>query len=149
MLPTAIVSHGRPHVNPYFAMTVGFPSQPVTLNPSMIHPQIAALSDRIRELVASSGMTQAEIGRALGVGKSTVNKWVKGERTPTMQNLIELAELLGIEMKEIWEGAVSVPSTPEQRLMIEQMARMTPEQQQALLTLAATMGVKHGGLGEN
>ena len=105
----------------------------------MLHPQIAALAARIRTLIEASDYTQADVGRALGVAKSTVNKWMSGGRTPTMQNLIELAELLGVDMRELWEGPEAIPTTPEQRLMVEQMSRMTPEQQQAFLAMAATM----------
>lgn len=107
----------------------------------MIHPQLELLARRIRALVAASGFSQVEIARSIGVDKSTVSKWIKGERTPTMQNLVDLAELLGVEMKELWDGPEAIPSTPEQRLMIERMRNMTPEQQQAFLALAAaTLG---------
>ena len=132
-------SHSWPHVNPRVVTDLGCASHLLTRDPLMLHPQIATLAARIRALIEASDFTQAEIGRALGVDKSTVNKWMTGGRTPTMQNLIELAELLGVDMREIWEGPEAIPTTPEQRLMVEQMARMTPEQQQAFLAMAATM----------
>jgi len=60
-----------------------------------------------------------------------------------VQNLVDLAALLGIEMDAIWKGPQATPATPEQRLLVEKMASMTPEQQQALLALAtATVGLK-------
>lgn len=55
-----------------------------------------------------------------------------------MKNLIDLAELLGVEVEEMWAGPNATPSTPEQKAMMERMAQMTPEQQQAFLALAAS-----------
>jgi len=60
-----------------------------------------------------------------------------------MKNLIDLADLLGVETRELWEGPQAMPSTPEQRAMMERMGRMSSEQQQAFLALAAaTLGGK-------
>lgn len=56
-----------------------------------------------------------------------------------MQNLIDLARLVEVDVRELWEGPEAIPSTPEQRAMLERLGRMSPEQQQALLALAETM----------
>lgn len=58
-----------------------------------------------------------------------------------MKNLLELAELLNVEMADLWTGPEATPATPEQKLMMERMGSMTAEQQQAFLAFAAaTMG---------
>lgn len=54
-----------------------------------------------------------------------------------MKNLMELADLLGGEASDYWSGPEAIPATPEQRALLAKMAQMTPEQQQALLALAA------------
>lgn len=60
-----------------------------------------------------------------------------------MQNLVDLAALLGVEAVDLWQGPQAIPTTPEQKLLVEKMGAMTPEQQQALLALAAaTLGLK-------
>lgn len=106
----------------------------------MIDPRLKALASRIRDAINGSPYTAADVARHLEVDKSAVSRWMKGERTPTMKNLIDLADLLQKELDELWTGPVSTPTTPEQQLMLTRMAEMTPEQQQALLSLAATMG---------
>lgn len=58
-----------------------------------------------------------------------------------MQNLIDLAALLDVEVRELWEGGVVRPATPEQRAMLDEMANLDPAQQEALLALARTMRV--------
>lgn len=111
----------------------------------MIDPRLKALSERLKRLIDASGLAQIDVSKALGVDKSTISKWTKGERTPTMKNLMDLADLLQVEMTDLWAGEESLPSTPEQKLMMDRMAKLTPEQQQALLALAATMPVQSQG----
>lgn len=103
----------------------------------MIDPRLQALADRIKAAIDVSTYSATEVARLIGVDKSAVSRWISGERTPTMKNLMDLADLLDIEMAELWEGPTSMPATPEQRALQERMNRMTPEQQQSLLALAA------------
>lgn len=105
----------------------------------MIDPRLQLLADTIKASIDASTYTPAEVARAIGVDKSAVSRWMSGERTPTLQNLIDLAELLGVEMRDLWDGAHATPATPEQKAMLARMANMTPEQQQAFLALAATL----------
>jgi transcriptional regulator with XRE-family HTH domain len=112
--------------------------------PLMIDPRLKELADKIRALVEASPYQAVEIARQLGVDKSAVSKWISGERTPTMKNLIDLADILQIDMQELWTGPSAVPSTPEQRMMIELMGGMTLEQQQAWLAATAA-AFKKGG----
>lgn len=110
----------------------------------MLDPRLQLLADRIRLLVDESGLTRTEIAAAIGVDKSAITKWTKGDRTPTMKNLMDLADLLQVEMTDLWTGPEVLPATPEQKLMQDRMSKMTPEQQQALLALAATMAGQPG-----
>lgn len=104
----------------------------------MIDPRLQQLADTIKALIEASSYSPADVARAIGVDRSAVSRWMAGGRTPTMQNLIDLAELLGVEVRDMWEGPNATPTTPEQKAMIERMASMTPEQQQAFLALAAS-----------
>lgn len=118
-------------------------SQTVIPLTSMLDPRLKVLAQKIDRLVKASSYSPAELSRLLGVDRSAVSKWMSGDRTPTMKNLLELAEVLNIEMAELWTGEEAVPSTPEQKLMVERMRSMTTEQQQAFLAFAAaTMGIQ-------
>lgn len=112
------------------------PVRSVSMN---IDTRLAELAATLKRLIESSTYKPAEIARVLSVDRSVVGRWMTGERTPTMKNLMELAELLGVEMAEIWQGEEALPSTPEQRLMVDRMRSMTAEQQQAFLAMAATI----------
>lgn len=103
----------------------------------MIDPRLERLAARIKALIDASPYNAAEVAREVGVDKSSVSRWTKGTRTPSVQNLIDLAALLGVEQSALWDGPQAFPATPEQRLMLEKMAGMSPEQQQALLAFVA------------
>lgn len=106
---------------------------------AIIDPRLKQLSENLRRFVSVAGLTRAEISRVLEVDDSAVTRWLNGERTPTLKNLMDLAALIGVEMAELWAGPNATPATPEQQAMLLKMGEMTPEQQQALLALAATM----------
>lgn len=119
----------------------GYPSasQLLRSSPAMLDPRLQQLAATIKSAIETSTYTPADVARAIGVDKSAVSRWMSGERTPTLQNLIDLAELLGVEMREMWEGEHAIPATPEQKAMLQRMSQMSPEQQQAFLALAATL----------
>jgi len=105
----------------------------------MPEPRLRQLAENIRRYIGISTYSPAEIARALGVDKSAISRWMNGQRTPTVQNLIELARLLEIEITELWDGEQVLPATPEQRLMVELMGKMTTEQQETFLAMAKTL----------
>lgn len=104
---------------------------------SMLDPRLKRLAARIGALIGASPYSSRDIAREIGVDKSSVSRWISGSRTPTVQNLIDLAALLGVEQSALWEGPQVMPATPEQRLIVEKMKGMTVEQQQALLAFVA------------
>ncbi|GHH52441.1 helix-turn-helix domain-containing protein [[Pseudomonas] boreopolis] len=104
----------------------------------MVDPRLQSLAERLKRLIEQSEFNAAEVAREVGVDKSTVSKWMSGERTPTMKNLMDLADLLGVEMRDLWEGPTSMPSTPEQRAMLEHFGRLPLARQQAYLALIAS-----------
>lgn len=112
-------------------------SQPLIPPPPMLDPRLQQLADRIRRLINESSFSAGDVASALKVDKSAVSRWMSGQRTPTLQNLIDLAALLDVEMRELWEGPEAMPATPEQRAMLERMSQMSSEQQQAFLALAS------------
>lgn len=110
---------------------------PIGLACYMSDAQLQTIAANIRRVVGRSGLSASDIARELGVDRSAVSRWMSGERVPIVQHLIELAKLLDIEVTELWDGGQAEPATPEQKGMLALMARMSPQQQQALLALAA------------
>ncbi|MBQ3142083.1 MAG: helix-turn-helix transcriptional regulator [Bacilli bacterium] len=51
---------------------------------------------RLKELRINRGLTQSELGKILNVTKATICCYEKGNRTPTIENLIDLVNYFGI-----------------------------------------------------
>ena len=59
------------------------------------------IGERIKEARIAKNMTQQEVGDALGVSKVSVCGYEKGTRTPTMENFLDLIELLDLDVKYV------------------------------------------------
>jgi transcriptional regulator with XRE-family HTH domain len=69
---------------------------------------MAEVGKKIRKLRETLGITQEEVAKALGVSKSTVSKWEKGERTPSLGILERICELFQISVDTLFS-----PREPE------------------------------------
>lgn len=68
-----------------------------------IDPQLTGRS--IRRLIRSSGMTVREVSEALGLlTDNPVYKWMRGEGTPSLDNLYVLSQMFHVTINDILEG---------------------------------------------
>lgn len=105
----------------------------------MLDTRLELLAARLRKARDDAQASHGYIAQNLDVDESTVSRWMNGSRTPTVKNLIELAELLGLEMTDLWDGPEVLPATAEQRMVVEAMKGLDTAQQQAILALISTM----------
>ena len=68
------------------------------------------LGNRICSHREALGLTQAELGRLLGVSGKAVSKWENGQITPKSTMLTRLAEILGMSIDELLTG--KTPESP-------------------------------------
>lgn len=59
------------------------------------------LASRIKEKRMKAQMTQEFVAESLGVSRQAVSKWETGASDPSTRNLIELANLFEIDVKEL------------------------------------------------
>ena len=52
-------------------------------------------------LIRDSGNTTKDIEKACGVQRQTVNKWINGNRLPSIDNLVIIADMLNVDVLEI------------------------------------------------
>ena len=71
------------------------------------------LGERIRAARKKKGLTQTELGNAVGVEIKTIHRWEKGERTPRVEELKRLAQALNVNINELLNG------TPEENWTLE------------------------------
>ena len=61
------------------------------------------MRNRVRELRSDVGMTQADLGEALGVSRQTINSIEGGRYLPSLPLAIRIARLFGAGVQEIFE----------------------------------------------
>lgn len=100
------------------------------------------MGDRIRQLRIEHGMTQEELGKAVGLQRAAINKYEKGIveniRRTTIMKLAQVLHttpsyLMGYEEKEISELSAL------QESIVEKVFELTPENQETLLGIIDTL----------
>lgn len=56
--------------------------------------------DNLRDILIEQGYTQRDLAEAIGVTESTISRYVRKERIPTIKNLINMSMELGIDLEE-------------------------------------------------
>ncbi len=64
---------------------------------------------RIGYIRAQLAISQADLGKALGLGRVSITRWESGTRTPRRIDLLRLADILGIQPLWLVEGVGTVP----------------------------------------
>ena len=59
------------------------------------------LNERIAAARRAAGMSQEQLGEALGVSRQAVSKWESGASDPITVNLLALAKLYGVSADEL------------------------------------------------
>ena len=54
------------------------------------------IADKIKQLLVSNNMTQADLAKNLNITRSSVNAWEMGISSPSTAYLVELAELFHV-----------------------------------------------------
>lgn len=73
------------------------------------------LAQRLYELRRSSGISQEDLARKLGVSRQAVSKWECGESVPGTDNLIALARLYGVELGSLVGIDVKAAGSEDER----------------------------------
>ncbi len=70
------------------------------------------IGDRIRELRAAQGMSQAELAERVGLTDEAVSRAERGVTLPTVRTLGSIARALGVGLAELAEGGAPAGSPP-------------------------------------
>ena len=75
-----------------------------------LRPGLAPLGKRIQQARRGAGLTQPQVGRALGVSKQQVSHWETGRSDITREHLLHLAKLFAVDMDWLARGTlIEVP----------------------------------------
>jgi putative transcriptional regulator len=59
--------------------------------------------NRIKAAIADAGIEQQELAKILGVSPDTVSRWCTNRHQPSVPEVFEIAEALGIEVCKVLE----------------------------------------------
>jgi transcriptional regulator with XRE-family HTH domain len=62
----------------------------------------------VTKLMEKQELSDAELGRRLGVSRQSVRRWRQGIAHPKFRVLPKFAELLGVELEELWGGRPTI-----------------------------------------
>lgn len=94
----------------------------------------------IERLRIERGWTEYYLAERVGLPQSTISTWYRKNMIPTLPSLEKICDGLGITLSQLFaEGEEAVSLTENQRVLLKQWATLTPQQQEALLTLMKTM----------
>jgi transcriptional regulator with XRE-family HTH domain len=102
---------------------------------------MAGIGNRIKKAREATGMSQAEMGRRLGVTRSGVSQWENERTAPTTRNISAIAVLLDVSWEWLTTGREGVEDAPgarggyreglrlnaDERELIERYRRANPE----------------------
>lgn len=103
-----------------------------------------SIGENIRSLRVSRGLTQAQLGDAVGVSDKAVSTWESGKREPRISAVEKLAEFFGVTASALLcsEKCGTEPSSDFEKFMVEAYRRMDAEQRAFLR--AALVGALTG-----
>lgn len=107
----------------------------------LIDPANAALGARIRQARETKGIKPAELGRRLGVTRSSVSQWESGLTVPASENLVQIASILGVTLDWLDAGGKRVlrliQMAPGPEIELVDWKKLSPEQTKVLTAIAA------------
>jgi len=104
-----------------------------------INDYLKALGNNINKAIIGSNYKQIEIAEKLGVTRSTISRWVKGDRIPTASNLIKLAKLLKIDVVEFWQNIETADISPSYRKLLKLLNELPEHKIIAVLEVVKSM----------
>jgi 7-cyano-7-deazaguanine reductase len=71
-----------------------------------LRPGLAPMGKRMQQARRGAGLTQPQVGRALGVSKQQVSHWETGRSDITRAHLLRLAKLFAVEIEWLARGTL-------------------------------------------
>ena len=77
---------------------------------------LTTLGERIRDARRAAGLSQEKLAERVGVTRQAVTKWENGQSAPSTENLLRLAEVLGVPANTLLDAAA-----PELQMQADQI----------------------------
>jgi transcriptional regulator with XRE-family HTH domain len=103
------------------------------------------ISKRIVALRAERDLSQNDLARQIGVGKSSIAHWELGTREPTVKHRARLAEVFGVPLEQLLpevredQAKTVVITEPELIAFVRHYRKLNPRARRSILTVAQTL----------
>ena len=93
------------------------------------------IGEKIKRLLKEKGMSQNELARRAGMSSSGMSTIITGAFEPRMDNLRQIAQVLGCQPGDLLDdddaikNAPEIPQDPQRASIIRDYDRMSPDQQ--------------------
>jgi len=77
----------------------------------------AGFSEHLQQIRQSKGLSQTDLAQRTGLQPAAISHFETGRRTPSFDNLIKLAEALGVSMDYLFGGGNEHASTASGKLL--------------------------------
>jgi transcriptional regulator with XRE-family HTH domain len=105
------------------------------------------LGERLRRIRQSRNLSLYDVEAKTGLHFSTIGKYERGERTPNLQVLRELAAVYQVSLSELL-GEPSVDERPELVELMEAGRALAPEQVERLVAFLHSLRTRHPAGGQ-
>lgn len=78
-------------------------------------------SDVLRSLRLKAGLSQEELGKKLGLAKSTISMYESGTREPNLEVLEAIADTFNVDMNTLTDSKVSADLSSELQEYLEEL----------------------------
>ena len=99
---------------------------------------MSSFAENLRAIRKSRGLNQDQLAELLGVAKSTVSMYERGNRRPRLDQVAHMAQVLGVQVSDLMRteesSAEAVPQDDELAEYLE-MLRTRPECRMLMSTL--------------
>ena len=65
---------------------------------------MSTIANRLQELMTDAAQTEQDIAEHLNVEPSTITQWFNGQATPTVEQLLALAQHFGVDLHLLLMG---------------------------------------------
>ena len=90
---------------------------------------------RVKQLRKAREMTLREVGMKLGVAANTVNRWERGESSPTRANLVAMSDLFAVDPSWLMFGITQSNTKKDEEKLLRKLRLLTDKQYQNIESL--------------
>lgn len=98
-----------------------------------------SLGKRIRTERSNRNLTQEQLAEAVGVSTTYIGFVERGERTVTLEKLIDIANVLHVSIDYLIEDSINVSPSTDFTLLKVLWAKASPKEQSMILDLISTL----------